>query len=488
MTDAAVVGSGPNGLAAAVVLARAGLSVTVYEAATTLGGGARTGELETDHLNDLCSAVHPMALASPFFSHFELQRRIGFAVPEISYAHPLDGGRAGVAFRDLARTTDGLGRDGPAYRRLMEPLVRNIDGTLDVALNHLLRVPRHPMAAVRFGLAALDQGTPLWNRRFSTAAAAALFTGVAAHPVGTLPSLPSAGAGLTLGALAHAGGWPIPLGGSQSIANAMVDDIRAHGGKVVADHAVRSLSELRGVPLVLLDIAPPGLLQLAEGRLPRSYERALQRFRFGDGACKVAFILSGPVPWSNEDVAQAGTVHLGGTREEIVASEAQVAAGKHADNPYVLLSQPSLFDPSRAPQGRHVLWTYCHVPSGSTRDMAEAITAQIERFAPGFRDVVVSSFTTTAAELATSNANYVGGDFGGGAVTLSQMLARPVLSHAPWRTPLDGVFLCSASTPPGPGVHGMGGFHAARLALRQVFGLAVPPLGLSLQKDQRKTP
>ena len=450
-----------------------------------MGGGARTAELEQGHLHDLCSAVHPMAVASPFFSQFELQRRIEFAVPDISYAHPLDGGRAGVAFRDLTRTVEGLGHDGPAYRRLMEPLVRNLEGTLDVALNHLVRVPRHPVTAARFGLAALDQGTPLWNRRFSTDVAAALFTGVAAHPVGTLPSLPSAGAGLTLGALAHAGGWPIPLGGSQSIADSMVDDIRAHGGKMVTDHAVRTLSELSGVPLVLLDIAPPALLQLADGMLPRTYARALERFRFGNGACKVAYNLSGPVPWSNGDVAQAGTVHLGGTREEIVASEAQVAAGKHAENPYVLLSQPSLFDPSRAPEGRHVLWTYCHVPSGSTLDMAEAVTAQIERFAPGFRDVVVSSFTTTADELAASNANYVGGDFGGGAVTLAQMVARPVLSHAPWRTPLDGVYLCSASTPPGPGVHGMSGFHAARLALRQVFGLGVPALGVRREKNWR---
>ncbi|MHA7294184.1 phytoene desaturase family protein [Arthrobacter sp. HLT1-21] len=482
MTDAAVVGSGPNGLAAAVVLARAGLSVRVYEAAATIGGGARTGELVPEHLHDLCSAVHPMAIASPFFSQFDLQRRVDFTVPEVSYAHPLDGGRAGVAFRDLGRTIAGLGQDGPAYRRLMEPLVRDIEGTLDVALNHLLRVPRHPGVAMRFAAAALDQGTPLWNRRFSTDAAAALFTGVAAHPVGRLPSLPSAGAGLALGALAHAGGWPIPMGGSQSIANAMADDLRAHGGEIVTDHTVRSLSELSGVPTVLLDVAPPSVLQLAAGRLPRSYERALQRFRFGDGACKVAFILSGPVPWSNPAVARAGTVHLGGTRAEIAASESQVAAGNHPESPYVLLSQPSLFDPSRAPAGRHILWTYCHVPSGSTRDMVDAVTAQIERFAPGFRDVVVRSFTTTAAELGTSNANYVGGDFGGGAVTLRQMVARPVLSLSPWRTPLDGVYLCSASTPPGPGVHGMSGFHAARLALRQVFGLPVPSLGLGPEK------
>lgn len=479
MSDVAVVGAGPNGLAAAVVMARAGLSVRVYETAGTIGGGARTTELlEPDHLHDVCSAVHPMAIASPFFRSFELDQRIDLVVPEVSYAHPLDGGRAGVAYRDLAQTVEGLGPDGGAYRRLMEPLVRHIHGTLGFTMNHLLRIPSDPLAALRFGLATLDQGTPAWNRRFSTDEAAALFTGVAAHPVGPLPSLPAAGAGLMLGALAHAVGWPIPVGGSQAIVDAMAADVTAHGGEIITDGWVGSLTEVQEAKTVLLDVSPPTLRELAQGRLPGRYEKSLENYRFGDGACKVDFILSGPVPWTNAEVARAGTAHLGGTRAEIVASESEVKAGLHPESPYVLVSQPSLFDSTRAPAGRSILWTYCHVPNGSTRDMTRAVTAQIERFAPGFRDVVVRSQVTTAAELETYNANYIGGDFGGGAVTMRQMIKRPTWSLNPWRTPLDGVYLCSASTPPGPGVHGMGGYYAAKLALKDVFGLPMPGLGV----------
>lgn len=477
MVDVAVVGAGPNGLAAAVVLARAGLNVEVLEGEPTIGGGARTKELlEPDHFHDMCSAVHPMALASPFFRAFGLQDRLDFAVPEISYAHPLDGGRAGVAYRDLDRTIHGLGRDGGAWRRLMEPLVRRIDATVDFTLDHLLRVPPHPLAALRFGLASLDQGSVLWNRRFATDEAAALFTGVAAHPVGPLPSLASAGAGLALGALAHSYGWPIPVGGSQAIMSALAADIQAHGGSIHTGRRIESLAEVNDAKAVLLDVSPPGLLRLAADRLPARYAASLNRFRFGDAACKADFILSGPIPWANSEVARAGTVHLGGTREEIAASEHLVHTGRHPADPYVLVSQPSLFDGSRAPAGRHILWTYCHVPGGSTRDMTEAVISQIERFAPGFRDVVVRSHMTTAAELERYNPNYVGGDFGGGAVSLRQLVARPALSLNPWRTPLKGVYLCSASTPPGPGVHGMGGYYAARLALKDVFGLGMPEL------------
>ncbi|WP_026551051.1 NAD(P)/FAD-dependent oxidoreductase [Arthrobacter sp. Br18] len=478
MADVEIVGSGPNGLAAGVVMARAGLTVRVHEASGTIGGGSRTLELVEDgHFHDVCSAVHPMALASPFFRAFGLSRRIGFAVPEVSFAHPLDSGRAGVAFRSLDRTVEGLGSDGQAYRRLMEPLMQREEEILAFVLNHVLRLPGKPEAALRFGLAVLDQGSPFWNRRFRTEEARALLTGIMAHPVGPLPSLTGAGAGLTLGLLAHTVGWPIPVGGSQSIVDAMAADIRAHGGEMVVDSRIDSLAELGSAKVVLLDVAPKALVRLARGRLPVAYERAINRFRYGNAACKVDYILSGPVPWANAEAARAGTLHLGGTRAEIAAGEAAVAAGKHPDSPYVLVSQPSLFDPTRAPEGRHTLWTYCHVPGGSTRDMAEAVTRQIERFAPGFRDVVVSSYTTTAAGLETYNANYVGGDFGSGAVTLRQMLARPVPSLYPWATPLKGVYLCSQSAPPGPGVHGMAGFHAARLALRREFGLKVPALG-----------
>ncbi|MBG6215760.1 phytoene dehydrogenase-like protein [Arthrobacter sp. CAN_A6] len=479
MADVEIVGSGPNGLAAGVVLARAGLTVRVHEASPTIGGGSRTLELMEDgHFHDFCSAVHPMALASPFFRAFGISERIGFAVPEVSFAHPLDSGRAGVAYRSLDRTVEGLGVDGDAYRRLMEPLTEREEGILGFALNSFLRMPKKPEAALRFGLAVLDQGSPLWNRRFRTDEARALLTGVMAHPVGPLPSLTAAGAGLALGLLAHTVGWPIPVGGSQVIVDAMAADIRAHGGEVVVGSRIDSLAELGAAKVVLLDVAPKSLARLARGRLPATYERALRGFRYGNAACKVDYILSGPVPWANAEAARAGTAHLGGTRAEIAAGEAAVAAGRHPDSPYVLVSQPSTFDPMRAPGGRHTLWTYCHVPSGSRRDMTEAITRQIERFAPGFRDVVVATHSTTAAELEAYNANYVGGDFGSGAVTLRQMLARPVPSVQPWATPLKGVYLCSQSTPPGPGVHGMAGFHAAKLALQREFGMQVPALGV----------
>lgn len=477
MADVAIVGAGPNGLAAGVVMARAGLTVEVFEAGRTIGGGARTMELlEPDHFHDVCSAVHPMALASPFFREFGLEERIRFEVPELSYANPLGGGRAGLAYRDLGRTVQGLGKDGPAWRRLMRPLVQHIDGVVDTGLNQFLRVPRHPLAAALLGLATLEQGSGLWNLRFSTEEAAALFTGLAAHAVGRLPSPAAAGAGLTLGALAHAGGWPIPLGGSQALVDAMAEDIRAHGGVIHTGQTVDSVGELDGARAVLLDVSPNVAARIAGGRLPQNYLATLDKFRFGDGACKVDFILSEPVPWANEEVRSAGTVHVGGTRAETAASEAAVAAGRHPDSPYVLVSQPSGFDPSRAPHGRHVLWTYCHVPHGSTRDMTEAIVRQIERFAPGFRDVVVRSHVMTAADLEHYNENYVGGDFSGGAVTIPQLLARPSLGPNPWRMPAKGLYLCSASTPPGPGVHGMGGYHAAKLALKDVFGLPMPGL------------
>ncbi|PPB48586.1 dehydrogenase [Arthrobacter pityocampae] len=479
MVDVEVVGAGPNGLAAAVVMARAGLSVRIHEAASTIGGGSRSIELlQQDHLHDFCSAVHPMALASPFFRAFELSRRIGFAVPEVSFAHPLDGGRAGIAHRSLDRTVEGLGVDGEAYRRLLQPLSDREQDVLAFTLNHVVRVPKKPEAAVRFGLAVLDQGLPWWNRRFSTDEAKALVTGVMAHPVGTLPSLTGAGAGLVLNLLAHTVGWPIPAGGSQSIADALALDVRQHGGQIITDSRVTTLAEVSDAPVVLLDVAPRTFRSMARGRLPAAYETALKAFTYGNAACKVDFILSGPVPWTHPELHRAGTAHLGGTRDEIAAGERQVNQGIHPDSPYVLLSQPSSFDPTRAPEGRHTLWTYCHVPRGSTRDMAEAVTAQIERFAPGFRDVVVQSHTTTASELEVYNANYVGGDFSSGAVNLRQIVARPVPSLQPWATPLKGVYLCSQSTPPGPGVHGMAGLNAAELALRREFGLAVPDLGL----------
>ena len=477
MPDVAVVGSGPNGLAAAVTMARAGLKVRLYEAAPTPGGGLRTTELmEPGHFHDVCSAVHPMALASPFFRQFELSRRIRLVVPELSYGSPLDGGRAALAYRSLDRTAAGLGSDGGAYRRLMAPLHQRVEGITELTLNQLLRIPRDPVAAAVFGLATLEQGSRLWNARFREELAPALLTGVAAHAVAPLPGLAPAAAGLLLGTLAHSGGWPIPVGGSTAIAGAMIEDLEAHGGAVETGARIGSLAELPPVRATLLDVAPPGLLRLAGGRFPARYRRALESFRFGNAACKIDFILSGPVPWAAPGLADAGTVHVGGTRAEMAEAENLVAAGRHPERPYVLVSQPSRFDAGRAPAGRQILWSYCHVPAGSTLDMSEAVIAQLERFAPGFRDVVVEFKVTTAAGLAEYNENYVGGDFGAGLMDLRGLLQRPVLSPVPWRTPLPGVYLCSSSTPPGPGVTGMSGFHAARYALKDIFGLPVPRL------------
>lgn len=476
MRDAVVVGSGPNGLAAAVTLARAGLSVLLIEAADRLGGGTRTDELTLPgYRHDICSAVHPLAFESPFFRAFGLAERIPFVVPDASYAHPLDDGPAAIAYRDLDRTADTLRGDGARYARLLGPLAARAGDLAETTGGSLLRMPRHPLSAARFAAATLDQGGPWWGRGFSAEAAPALLTGAAAHAILPLPGIAAAGAGLVLGAYGHARGWPIPVGGSQRIADALAADLRAHGGEIVTGTEVRSLDDLPPARAVLLDVAPPALLRVAGDRLPAGYHRALERFRFGGAVAKVDLALSAPVPWRDPAVAEAGTVHLGGTRAEIAASERTVARGGMPDNPYVLVSQPSLFDDTRAPAGAHTLWAYTHVPAGSGVDRTEAVIAQIERFAPGFRDTIVAHASRTARQVAAHNPNTVGGDIAAGAPTLRQLLRRPVLSPDPWRTPLRGVYLSSASTSPGPGVHGLAGWHAARSALRREFGIAEAP-------------
>jgi phytoene dehydrogenase-like protein len=478
--DAVVVGAGPNGLAAALVLAGAGLDVAVYEAAATVGGGTRTQELTLPgYRHDVCSVAHPMALASPFFRAFGLQDRVELLQPAAAYAQPLDGAPAGIAYRDLDRTVARLGRDGPAWRALFGPLAERWQGLVQAALSDQRRPPQDPLTALRLGLRIAEFGTPAWAARFREPTARAMLAGVAAHAIAPPRALPPAGTAMLLASLAHAVGWPVPRGGSQAIADALADGLRARGGRIVTGHRVDTLDELPEARAVLLDLTPAGLLRLAGRRLPERYARRLRAFRYGSAACKVDFALAGPVPWADPACAEAGTLHLSGGREETVAVEREVAAGRHAARPYVLAVQPGVVDPSRAPAGRHTLYSYAHVPHGSTVDVADAVERQIERFAPGFRDLVLARAVTTAADQQIHNANYVGGDIGGGAMSLWQTAFRPLPAWDPYTTALDGLYLCSASTPPGPGVHGMSGLHAARRALRRSFGITTDPLALA---------
>ncbi|AMM22648.1 dehydrogenase (plasmid) [Frondihabitans sp. PAMC 28766] len=474
--DVVVVGSGPNGLAAAVTMARAGLAVQVFEAKPTAGGGARTSELTLPgFLHDNCSAVHPMAVASAFFRQFRLAERIPLVTPDISYAHPLDHRQAGIAYRDLERTVDGLGQDGVTWRRLFGPLVEHADQVARLAGSSLLRAPRHPGTALQFACRTFQQGTRLWSTGFKEDVAPAMLTGVMAHAILPLPALAAAAAGLSLGTYAHARGWPVPVGGSQAITHALIDDLEQHGGEVITDHQVDDIGSLDGARAVVFDVSPRELLRISGRRFPDLYRRRLERFRYGSGTAKVDFALNVPVPWAVAELTKAGTVHVGGSRTDIARAEREVAHGQHAAAPYVLAAQPTPLDPSRTPAGGHVLWTYAHVPTGSNVDQTETIIRQIERFAPGFRDTILATHQRTAAGTEQYDANYVGGDIAAGRAGLHQLLARPILSTDPWRVPVDGMYLCSSSTPPGPGVHGLAGWYAARSALRHTFGIATMP-------------
>ncbi len=463
--DVVVIGSGPNGLVAAITMAQAGRRVIVLESAPTPGGGCRTAELtQPGFRHDVCSAVHPMGLGSPALRALPLEAHgVVWRHPEVPLAHPLDGGAA-VLRRSLDETADGLGADGRRWRQMMDPLV---DGGLPVLDDLLspLRVPRHPLRLARFATSGL-RGADKAARRLDTVEGRALLAGLAGHSVLSLDRWLSAGVGLVLGAYAHVVGWPVAEGGSQSIADALVAILGEHGGQVVCDHRVRSLAELpRGVT-VLADVAPSAFVELAGDRMPARAARRWARFRRGPGTFKLDYALSEPIPWSDPAVAGAGTVHVGGSFEEIAAAEAAVSRGEHAARPFIIAAQASVADPTRAPAGRHTLWAYSHVPYGSDRDITAAMEGQIERFAPGFRDVVLARHVTTSSALAASNPNEVGGDITGGATDWRQFVTRPVAARRPWRTPVPGAYLCSASTPPGGGVHGMCGYHATRCALR----------------------
>jgi phytoene dehydrogenase-like protein len=468
--DAIVVGSGPNGLAAATTLAEAGRSVLVLEAADRLGGGARSAELTLPgFVHDVCSAIHPLGVGSPFFRTLPLARHgLDWIQPELPLAHPLDDGSAVLLERSVEATAQSLGADGAAYRRLMTRSVADWERLAPDLLGPL-RLPRHPIAQARFGLLGMRSARRLAESVFQTDRARALFAGLAAHSILPLEKPFTAAFGLVLGILGHAVGWPLPRGGSQRITDALAAHLRGLGAELATGTRVGSLDELPPARAILCDVTPRQLLQLAGDRLPSGYRRRLARYRYGPGVFKLDLALAGPVPWHARECTRAGTVHLGGTLPEIAESEAAVWRGQHPERPYVLVAQQSLFDPSRAPAGRHTLWAYCHVPNGSQQDMSERILAQLERFAPGCRELVLARHAMGPARFEQYNANFVGGDINGGAQDLSQLFARPVLKRVPYATPVAGLYLCSASTPPGGGVHGMCGHHAARAALRAGF-------------------
>jgi phytoene dehydrogenase-like protein len=464
LPDAVVVGAGPNGLAAAIALARAGRSVRVLEAADTIGGGSRSAELTLPgFVHDICSAVHPHPLASPFLRELPLaEHGLELVQPELALAHPLDDGTAVAFDRSIEVTAASIGgADGDAYRKLMEPVVHDAEKLLPAILGPL-RPPRHPLALARFGLLGLRSAQGL-AKRFDGPRARALIAGNAAHSMLPLDASPTGAVALVLMLTGHAVGWPVARGGSQKVADALASMARSHGAEIVTGHRVERIDELDDAGVVLFDLTPRQIVAIAGHRLPPRYRNALERYRYGPGVFKLDWALDGPIPWTATESRRAGTVHIGGTFEEIAASE----RGDGGQRPYVLLSQPTVCDPSRAPAGKHVGWAYCHVPAGSTEDMTAAIEGQVERFAPGFRDRILSRACMNAAEMEAYNPNYVGGDINGGLMDLRQLFARPVARPVPYTTPDERLFICSSATPPGGGVHGMCGYFAAQAALRR---------------------
>jgi phytoene dehydrogenase-like protein len=469
--DAVIVGSGPNGLAAAIVLARAGLSVSVLEAKPTLGGGARTEERTLPGFqHDICSAIHPMAVMSPFLRTLPLaEHGLRWAYSPAPITHPLDDGTAATLEQSVDDTAAGLGEDGNAYRKLIAPLAARVGDLYDEILRPIRIIPRHPFLLARFGLIGLQPALHV-AKRFRTPGARALFAGCAAHSILPLDNPGSTAFGLTLMLAGHATGWPAAIGGSKSIIEAMVGYLKTLGCTFHTNHPVRSLRDVPPSRAVIFDVTPRQLADIAGDELPSRYVRKLRRFKYGSGVFKVDWALDGPIPWKAAECARSATVHIGGTLEEIAQSEYDMSHGRISEKPFILVAQQSMFDSTRAPAGKHTGWAYCHVPHGSTEDMTERIERQMERFAPGFRDRILGRHTINCAQYEQYNPSVVGGDIAAGANTMRQFLTRPFPSLDPYATPNRRIYMCAASTPPGGGVHGMCGYWAAQSALRRAFG------------------
>lgn len=470
MFDAVIVGAGPNGLSAGIRLALEGLSVKIIEASDTIGGGMRTSELiSAGYRHDICSAIHPMAINSPFFKRLPLSKYgLEWIHPTYPTAHPLDNEPAAILYQELQETAFHLKNDENYYKTLVEP-IRNNWANLSKDFLGPLRIPKHPFQMARFGLKALQPATH-FQKNFASQRAKALFAGMAAHSILPLNAVVTTAIALVFFGAGHTGGWPLPKSGSQSIADALGKYFESLGGEIETGRPINSMNELPKSKAILFDLSPQQISTIVGDRFPTSYRNKLKNYRYGSGVFKTDYILKEPVPWKDPECRRAGTVHLGGTFEEIAASEKEIDQGGHPDKPFVLVAQQSLFDKTRTPDEKETLWAYCHVPNGSTVDMTDAIENQIERFAPGFKDVIEAKVTMNTNDFQDYNANYIGGDINGGRQDIRQLFSRPVNLINPYATPVEGIYICSASTPPGGGVHGMCGYHAASLVLKKEFG------------------